>query len=86
MRRLDDITESMNMSLSKFRETVKNREFWRAVVHGVPMIGHDLMTKQQHPYSFAASKLMPSNLFFTRRGNWIVTCPSLSAFLGLGKW
>ena len=28
---------------------------------------------------------MPSDLFFTGRGNWIVTRPSLAAFLGLGK-
>ena len=47
MKWLDGITDSVDRSLSKLWEMVKDRETWRAGFMGLPRVGHHLATEQQ---------------------------------------
>ena len=44
---IESITDSMDMSLSKFWEIVEDRGAWHAAVQGSQRVGRDLVTEQQ---------------------------------------
>ena len=46
-RQVDGITDSMDMSLSKLQEMVKDKEAWRAMSVGLQRVRHNLVTEQQ---------------------------------------
>ena len=45
-RHLDGVIDTVDVSLSRLWEIVKNREAWCAAVHGVQRVRHDLATEQ----------------------------------------
>ena len=52
MRWLDGVTELMDTGVSELQELVMDGEAWRAAVHWVAKVGHDLDDEQQHRVYF----------------------------------
>ena len=63
MKWLDGIINSMDLSLSKLQEMVKDREAWSAAVMESRGVGHNLATEQQHT-EFASLTYFKGMLIF----------------------
>ena len=75
-RWLDGITDSMDMSLSKLQERVKEREAWCAAVNGVTKSWTQLSNNNVSPPSHQLWQIYQSNV--NNRGNWMWGIQELS--------
>ena len=72
-RCLGGITDSMDMSLSKLREIVKDREVWRAAVHGVTK-RHDWKTEQQQQIPGLHLWVSDLRIYTSKQVHWCCWC------------